>query len=63
MTTPEAGALIGISIFMDSTMTSVSPSLTDWPTATSTFQTLPVISDRILCMMTPLIVDCQYWEQ
>jgi hypothetical protein len=52
-------ALIGISIFIDSTMTSVSPSLTDWPRATSTFQTLPVISDRTLCMTTPIIVDLQ----
>jgi hypothetical protein len=30
---------------------------TDWPTATSTFQTLPVISDRTLCMTTPR--NCQ----
>src|SRR5262249_57740650 len=42
-TTPLSGASTGISIFIDSRITRASPALTAWPTATSIFQTVPVM--------------------
>ncbi len=43
VTLPAAGASTGISIFIDSRMTTVWPSLTASPTATSIFQTVPAM--------------------
>src|SRR3954452_5253937 len=43
LTTPSSSASTGISIFIDSRMTTVSPSETWSPTATSIFQMLPVM--------------------
>jgi hypothetical protein len=43
LTVPGSSASTGISIFMDSRMTSVSPSSTSWPTSHSIFQTVPVM--------------------
>ena len=42
-TLPSSSASTGISIFIDSRMTTVSPSETSSPTLTSTFQTVPVM--------------------
>ena len=42
-TFPASSASTGISIFIDSRMTTVSPSSTSSPTATSIFQTVPVM--------------------
>ena len=42
-TLPSSSASTGISIFIDSRMTTVSPSATSSPTATSIFQTVPVM--------------------
>ncbi len=44
-TVPAAGAGMGISIFMDSTIKSAASASTAAPTDTSTFHTVPVISD------------------
>ena len=43
---PAIGATTGISIFIDSRMTSSSPTSTFWPTSTRTFHTFAVISAR-----------------
>jgi glycosyltransferase involved in cell wall biosynthesis len=43
LTVPGSSASTGISIFMDSRITSVSPSSTSWPTSHSIFHTVPVI--------------------
>ena len=43
LTTPGSSASTGISIFIDSRITRVSPSATSWPTSHSTFQTVPVM--------------------
>ena len=43
VTVPSSSASTGISIFIDSRMTTVSPSATASPTATSIFQTVPVM--------------------
>src|SRR5439155_20163598 len=50
VTVPPCGATTGISIFMDSRMTIVSPSATSAPGATSTFHTLATISASTLAM-------------
>jgi hypothetical protein len=42
-TFPSSSASTGISIFIDSRITTVSPSSTSSPTATSIFQTVPVM--------------------
>jgi glycerol kinase len=42
-TTPSSSASTGISIFIDSRITSVSPSSTSWPKRHSIFQTVPVM--------------------
>src|SRR5262249_24079500 len=49
-TVPARGAVTGISIFMDSRMTSSSPSATRAPTLVRTCQTLAVISARTSVM-------------
>src|SRR4051794_24190847 len=55
VTVPASSAMTGISIFIDSRMTSVSPSATVSPWATTTFQTLATISARTsLATCTPL---------
>jgi hypothetical protein len=41
LTVPSSSASTGISIFIDSRMTSVSPSAMSWPTEHSIFQTVP----------------------
>src|SRR3954449_6534934 len=46
-TVPETSVMTGISIFIDSRITSVSPSVTVSPWATTTFHTLATISARI----------------
>ena len=42
-TVPGSSASTGISIFIDSRITTVSPSSTSWPISHSTFQTVPVM--------------------
>src|SRR5580704_10373593 len=44
VTVPAVGEVIGISIFIDSRIISVSSSSTDWPTSTTIFQRLPTSS-------------------
>src|SRR5580658_2928637 len=44
---PAPSASTGISIFIDSSITSVSPSATESPSVATTFQTLATISARI----------------
>src|SRR3954454_5548354 len=56
-TVPEPSATTGISIFMDSRITSVSPSSTASPCATTTFQTFATISARTsVATRAPLVV-------
>jgi hypothetical protein len=43
LTVPSSSASTGISIFIDSRMTSVSPSAISWPTSHSIFHTVPVM--------------------
>src|SRR4029079_18009584 len=50
VTVPATGATTGISIFIDSRMTSSSPTSTSWPTSTRTCHTLAVISARTSVM-------------
>src|SRR5262249_15162897 len=52
-TTPPAVASTGISIFMDSRMTTTSPSFTLSPTLTSIFQTVPVMCAQTSLAMIP----------
>src|SRR4030042_2222261 len=60
-TLPLCGDFTRISIFMDSSITRVSPSPIDAPSSTNTFQTLPVIGDGtsvisgLLCLFGPLL--------
>jgi hypothetical protein len=42
-TVPSSSASTGISIFIDSRITTVSPSAIRWPTSHSIFQTVPVM--------------------
>src|SRR4051794_20642536 len=51
--TPSLSATTGISIFIDSRITSVSPSSTASPVALTTFQTFATISARISSAMCP----------
>src|SRR5262249_26031951 len=51
-TLPSQGASIGISIFIDSRITSTWPSFTLAPAATSTFQTVPVMCARTSVAMS-----------
>ena len=53
---PSSSASTGISIFIDSRITTESPSATVSPTATSIFHTVPVMWASICATRRPLIV-------
>src|SRR5262249_9156302 len=53
---PASSASTGISIFIDSSITSVSPSATLSPSAATTFQTFATISARISVTRTSLVL-------
>src|SRR3954453_15119294 len=59
VTVPETSASTGISIFIDSRMTKVSPSSTGSPAATRTFQTFATISART-SSATGAPLECGY---
>ncbi len=58
-TFPPDGASTGISIFIDSRMTQVCPSVTDSPSFTSIFQTVPVMCAFTLVAMAAACVHAK----
>src|SRR3982751_5310094 len=56
VTTPATGDSTGNSVFITSTISSVAPSTTCWPTPTECAHTLPPTGDRTGCLAMPMFI-------